>query len=254
MAARPPAAVAPELVPVSHGPVIGEVTAFDGPRGLGTVDCGPVGVLPFHCTAITDGSRDVAVGTVVAVQVTHGRLGVLEARTVRPLPGVHVRGASVGGVRAESPSPSQPSPSPSPFAVGTVGEAVSVDEAVTPARDAAPPPPAAPQPPAVPPRSDLTSVVPAVRPRAVPTAAPAAAAVTPVPVPVPVPTGPDDATRILPATPAGAPAAADPGPRPVVEGDEPTRVLHRGGRPVRPARPSSAGDPTPTVGTPRVGR
>ena len=37
----------------------GLVDSFDEPRGLGTVRCDDGAVLPFHCTAIADGSRAV---------------------------------------------------------------------------------------------------------------------------------------------------------------------------------------------------
>ena len=49
-----------------RSPLVGDVVEFDEPRGLGMVEYGPGRRLPFHCTAITDGSRRIAVGTVVA--------------------------------------------------------------------------------------------------------------------------------------------------------------------------------------------
>ena len=39
----------------------GVVTAFDEPRGLGTIDADGT-AYPFHCTALLDGTRTVAVG------------------------------------------------------------------------------------------------------------------------------------------------------------------------------------------------
>jgi cold shock CspA family protein len=75
------------LVPVGQATLIGTVLEFDDARGIGTVGCGERAV-PFHCTAITDGSRHIDPGTVVAVRIGAGRLGRVEARSVRPLPGV----------------------------------------------------------------------------------------------------------------------------------------------------------------------
>jgi len=80
--------VTPELVPAGDATLLGTVVEFDDPRGVGTVDCGGRSV-PFHCTAITDGSRHIEVGTVVAVRIRAARLGRLEARSVHPIPGVH---------------------------------------------------------------------------------------------------------------------------------------------------------------------
>ena len=77
-----------DLPPAGGSPLIGEVAEFDDDRGLGVVEHGPGRRLPFHCTAITDGSRHIEAGTVVAFVVTAGRLGRLEARSVHPLPGV----------------------------------------------------------------------------------------------------------------------------------------------------------------------
>lgn len=85
----PPYPTSPsDLVPVDRAPLIGHVVSFDEARGLGMVECGPGRTVPFHCSVITDGSRTIDVGAVVAVRVVAGRLGSLEARSVRPLPGV----------------------------------------------------------------------------------------------------------------------------------------------------------------------
>ena len=73
-----------DLVPVGAATLFGTVVEFDEPRGLGAVRCG-ARVVPFHCTAISDGTRAIAVGTEVAVRIAAGRLGRLEARSVRPL-------------------------------------------------------------------------------------------------------------------------------------------------------------------------
>ena len=61
----------------------GVVTEFDDPRGLGTVEAGGVRY-PFHCTAIADGSRTIAVGTEVTFVVAPGLMGRWEARAVEP--------------------------------------------------------------------------------------------------------------------------------------------------------------------------
>jgi cold shock CspA family protein len=44
-------------------------------------------VYPFHCTAVADGSRTIAEGTVVGFRVVPGRLGRWEAAELRPLAG-----------------------------------------------------------------------------------------------------------------------------------------------------------------------
>ena len=77
-----------DLLPTAGTLLVGDVAEFDEDRGLGVVEYGEGRRLPFHCTAITDGSRRVDVGAVVAFMVAAGRLGQLEARSVRPLPGV----------------------------------------------------------------------------------------------------------------------------------------------------------------------
>jgi cold shock CspA family protein len=73
----------PDEDPVEPGrPRSGSVTGFDGPRGLGEVTGEDGRVFPFHCTAITDGSRTIDVGTPVAFVVAAGHRGRLEARSV----------------------------------------------------------------------------------------------------------------------------------------------------------------------------
>jgi cold shock CspA family protein len=42
---------------------------------------------PFHCTAVADGSRTIATGTVVSFRVVPGRLGRWEATELRPVTG-----------------------------------------------------------------------------------------------------------------------------------------------------------------------
>ena len=60
----------------------GVITAFDAAVGLGTVDLDGVSV-PFHCIAISDGSRNISVGAPVTV-VTSRRFGRREAVKVTP--------------------------------------------------------------------------------------------------------------------------------------------------------------------------
>jgi cold shock CspA family protein len=62
----------------------GRVASFDEARGLGTiaVDGDGDGELPFHCTAIADGTRTIAVGERVRFEVTPGPRGRWEATRV----------------------------------------------------------------------------------------------------------------------------------------------------------------------------
>ena len=91
-----------DLVPPGRSPLVGDVAEFDEARGLGVVEFGPGRRLPFHATAITDGSRSIQAGTVVAFVVSAGRLGRLEACSVRPLPGVVPPGSTLADEQ-ESP-------------------------------------------------------------------------------------------------------------------------------------------------------
>jgi len=61
----------------------GVVEEFDDDRGLGTVVAHGER-FEFHCTAIADGSRHVAVGAVVRFTLAAGHGGRLEARDVSP--------------------------------------------------------------------------------------------------------------------------------------------------------------------------
>jgi hypothetical protein len=83
-----------EPLPVGGPPLVGQVVDFDEPRGIGLIQIGER-IAPFHCTAITDGSRRIEVGTVVALRLGAGHLGQIEARAVRPLPGVAAGGTGV---------------------------------------------------------------------------------------------------------------------------------------------------------------
>ena len=62
----------------------GTVTAFDDRRGIGTVTTDDGRVLAFHCTAVADGSRTIAEGTSVVVEVGPGLPGAWEAVVVAP--------------------------------------------------------------------------------------------------------------------------------------------------------------------------
>lgn len=75
---------APRPFPFSEAE--GEVAAFDEPRGLGVVRAYGGGELPFHCTAIADGTRTIAVGARVRFRVVPGRLGRWEADQLAPAP------------------------------------------------------------------------------------------------------------------------------------------------------------------------
>ena len=62
----------------------GQVSAFDEHRGLGEITAGDGTVYAFHCTAIADGTRTIAVGADVEFVVTPGRLGRWEASAIKP--------------------------------------------------------------------------------------------------------------------------------------------------------------------------
>lgn len=59
-------------------PGTGEVASFDEARGLGTIKVAG-DELPFHCTAIADGTRTISVGERVRFQITPGPGGRWEA-------------------------------------------------------------------------------------------------------------------------------------------------------------------------------
>jgi len=65
--------------------VLGTVTAFDDPAGIGVVTAADGTEHPFHCTQLADGTRTTTVGTRVAVR-TWPRLGRLEAAAIEVLP------------------------------------------------------------------------------------------------------------------------------------------------------------------------
>jgi cold shock CspA family protein len=63
----------------------GVVEEFDERRGLGTIVADDGSVLPFHCTAIADGSRTVEAGRRVQFSVVPGLSGRWEATRVEKL-------------------------------------------------------------------------------------------------------------------------------------------------------------------------
>jgi CspA family cold shock protein len=65
----------------------GVVARFDDHAGVGTVRADDGQEVFFHCTAIADGSRSIAEGTVVGFEVVAGHLGRWEARRVEPQQG-----------------------------------------------------------------------------------------------------------------------------------------------------------------------
>lgn len=60
----------------------GVVETFDDAVGLGSIRCGSKILIGFHCIAIADGSRTIAVGTSVAFTVTTGHNGNVQAASV----------------------------------------------------------------------------------------------------------------------------------------------------------------------------
>jgi cold shock CspA family protein len=62
----------------------GVVAGFDEPRGLGTIEDEAGAEVPFHCTAILDGSRTIPEGQHVRFVVTPGDLGRWEAARIEP--------------------------------------------------------------------------------------------------------------------------------------------------------------------------
>jgi cold shock CspA family protein len=65
----------------------GLVATFDDPRGLGTVDDDDGRRYDFHCTAVADGSRTIAVGIPVTFLLAPAHRGRFEARDIQPRPG-----------------------------------------------------------------------------------------------------------------------------------------------------------------------
>ena len=72
--------VAPQIVALSNGR--GVIAAFDDPRGIGIVRRDDGTEYPFHCTAIVDGTRTIALGEAVTFGVAPGRMGKWEAVSI----------------------------------------------------------------------------------------------------------------------------------------------------------------------------
>jgi CspA family cold shock protein len=70
---------------VPNAAATGVVESFDDPRGLGAVRSDDGDVLPFHCTAIADGSRTIEVGKPVRFTIVAGRSGRWEAAHITAL-------------------------------------------------------------------------------------------------------------------------------------------------------------------------
>jgi CspA family cold shock protein len=60
------------------------VVAFDDARGLGEIEAADGSRYGFHCTQISDGSRTIAVKTLVEFEVAPGHLGTWQAVGVTP--------------------------------------------------------------------------------------------------------------------------------------------------------------------------
>ncbi len=69
----------------------GRVTSFDEATGWGEIaadhEAGSVAGYPFHCTAVVDGTRTIAVDTPVTFSLAPGHRGVWEATGVVVLAG-----------------------------------------------------------------------------------------------------------------------------------------------------------------------
>jgi cold shock CspA family protein len=63
----------------------GTVTAFDDPRGLGTIEAQGT-EYPFHCTALVDGTRTIEVGAAVSFEVRPAGMGRWEATDIASHP------------------------------------------------------------------------------------------------------------------------------------------------------------------------
>jgi cold shock CspA family protein len=61
----------------------GRVESFDEHRGTGVVIAESGEHFPFHCTAIADGTRTIAVGSDVEFELVPGRLGRWEAAAIK---------------------------------------------------------------------------------------------------------------------------------------------------------------------------
>jgi cold shock CspA family protein len=60
----------------------GVVTTFDEAAGMGVVTDAEGSEVPFHCTAIADGTRTIPVGVDVTFDLVPGRSGAWEAARI----------------------------------------------------------------------------------------------------------------------------------------------------------------------------
>lgn len=64
------------------GAAAGVVAAFDARTGLGEITGADGQTYPFHCTAIADGTRTIAVDTNVTFTIAAGHQGHFEATEI----------------------------------------------------------------------------------------------------------------------------------------------------------------------------
>jgi cold shock CspA family protein len=88
----------------------GTVEDFDEARGTGTLVVADGWLIPFHCTAIADGTRTIVVGTEVVFVLVPGHGGRYEARGIWPFPPPPpvVEGPGPGGPASPPPSVGDP--------------------------------------------------------------------------------------------------------------------------------------------------
>jgi cold shock CspA family protein len=67
---------------LAFGAVEATVETFDDFKGYGTLRTADGAELPFHCTALLDGTRTIDVGAAVTAEVVPGRLGRWEAARI----------------------------------------------------------------------------------------------------------------------------------------------------------------------------
>jgi cold shock CspA family protein len=60
----------------------GAVRAYDARAGVGEIEAADGEVLPFHCTALVDGTRTIEPGTAVEFERAPSHLGRWEATAV----------------------------------------------------------------------------------------------------------------------------------------------------------------------------
>jgi cold shock CspA family protein len=64
--------------------MMGTVSAFDDAAGLGTITSDDGVTFAFHCTAIADGTRTIAVDTKVDFELRPAHRGTYEASAITP--------------------------------------------------------------------------------------------------------------------------------------------------------------------------